>query len=469
MTDLIGDRSVHAAGVDTVTTDDLWAVTTEVDVTPSPVHPPDELWAPAGPNGHPPSRTILPSRPGPGTPPPARRPIGKVSRDDVLTLAGALVSSLCITLLLFGRLTPLSGRIGFVVVWFAMFLVIYALLVSIVDNRPAVVDRVMASLLTTAALVAGCALLSVILFTLWRGRNALFKWNLYTQDMSAAGPLDPLTVGGISHAIVGTLIIIGLSLILTVPLALACAVYLTETHGKITELVRSVVTAMTALPSIVAGLFIFATWVLILGQQRSGLAAALAVSIMMLPIIIRSADVVLRLVPGNLREASAALGAPQHRTVRHVVLPTARSGLATSVILGVARGIGETAPVLLVSGITGTMNTNPRENPMMSLPLATFEFVRSPQPTLIARGFATAAVLMIVVLVLFAIARVLGGKQAGQLSKRQRQRATAKSLRDLERIEAADHERYVKGADVDRAAVVGGSVPPPPPLTGAPS
>ena len=145
---------------------------------------------------------------------------------------------------------------------------------------------------------------------------------------------------------------------------------------------------------------------LILGFERSGLAASFAVSIMMLPIIIRSADVVLRLVPGNLREASAALGAPDWRTVRYVVLPTARSGLATSVILGVARGLGETAPVLLTSGITASMNLNPRSGPMMSLPLATFEFVRSPQPTLVARGFATAAVLMVLVLVLFTLARI---------------------------------------------------------------
>jgi phosphate transport system permease protein len=202
--------------------------------------------------------------------------------------------------------------------------------------------------------------------------------------------------------------------------------------------VRSVVTAMTALPSIIAGLFIFATWVLILGFQRSGLAAAIAVSIMMLPIIIRSADVVLRLVPGNLREAAAALGAPQWRTVWHVVLPTARPGLATSVILGVARGIGETAPVLLVSGITGSMNTNPRANPMMSLPLATFEFVRSPQPTLVARGFATAAVLMVLVLILFTIARILGGRPAGRLSKRQARRAAKQSANDLKRIEGPD-------------------------------
>ena len=421
-----------------MTTDELRAITTQVDVTPTPAHPPDELWAPAGPSGRPPSRTVLPVRPGPGTPPPVRRPLGKVSRDDLLTLGGSLASSLSLTLLLFGRLTPLDGGLGLVIVWFVMFLAIYALVVATVDNRPAVVDRVMAALMTSAAAIAGIALISVIGFTLFKARSALFRWNLYTQDMSTTGPIDPLSKGGISHAIVGTLIIITLALILTVPLALGCAVYLTETRGRFTELVRSVVTAMTALPSIIAGLFIFATWVLVLGFERSGLAASLAVSIMMLPIIIRSADVVLRLVPGNLREASAALGAPQWRTVWFVVLPTARSGLATSVILGVARGIGETAPVLLVSGVTASMNVNPQTNPMMSLPLATFEFVRSPQPSLIARGFATAAVLMVLVLILFTIARILGGKQAGRLSKRQSKRAASDSKKDIERIEASD-------------------------------
>jgi phosphate transport system permease protein len=440
MTDVLDQR-----GGMQMSTDQLWAVTTEIEQLPGADHsadePADELWAPAGPSGRPPTpTTVLPRRPGPGSPPPVRRPIGQISRDDVLVLLGAVLSSISVTLLFFGRLLPLSGRLGFVVVWFAVFLAIYALLVSITDNRPAVVDRVMAALMTSSALIALAALLSVIIFTLAKGASALRKTNLYTEDMSSAGPLDPLSVGGISHAIVGTLIIMGIALLFTVPLSLACAVYLNETRGKITELVRSVVTAMTALPSIVAGLFIFATWVLILGFQRSGLAAALAISIMMLPIIIRSADVVLRLVPGNLREASAATGAPQWRTVWFVVLPTARSGLATSVILGVARGIGETAPVLLVSGITGSMNTNPRENPMMSLPLATFEFVRSPQPTLIARGFATAAVLMMLVLILFTIARILGGRPAGRLSKRQTRKAAHQSAKDLKRIEGVQDD-----------------------------
>jgi phosphate transport system permease protein len=211
-------------------------------------------------------------------------------------------------------------------------------------------------------------------------------------------------------------------------------------------LVRTVVTAMTALPSILAGLFIFATWILILGFERSGLAAAIAMSIMMLPIIIRSADVVLRLVPGNLREASSALGAPQWRTVWHVVLPTARSGLTTAVILGVARGVGETAPVLLTAGYTSTMNLNPTKNPMVSLPLAAYELVKSPQPSLVARGFGAAAVLMILVLVLFTIARIVGGRPAGRLSKRQTRRAMARSADDRRRIDG----RTTAGAVVER-------------------
>jgi phosphate transport system permease protein len=329
------------------------------------------------------------------------------------------------------------------------------------ETRPVVVDKVMTVMLGAAAVVAGVALASVIIFTLAKGWSALFHWNLYTQDMSEAGPADPISVGGIKHAIIGTLITIGIAIALTVPLGLTCAVFLNEIDNRFARFVRTIVDAMTALPSILAGLFIFATWILILGMERSGLAAAIAVSIMMLPIIIRSADVVLRLVPGNLKEASAAVGAPQWRTVRYVTLPTARSGLATAVILGVARGIGETAPVLLTSGFTATMNLDPVHNPMVSLPLATFEFVRSPQPAQVARGFATAAVLMILVLGLFAIARLLGGRQAGQQGKRQATRARARSARDVERYER-------RASFPAPSAVVVQPPPPPPPPTGGP-
>lgn len=366
--------------------------------------------------------------------PPVRRNIGRVSREDVMLFAGAAVSALSLALLLFGRLTSMSGRLGFVVVTFVAFVAIYACLVSIDNDRPAVVDKVMAVLMAGTAAVAGLALTSVVVYVFWRGFDALVKANFYTEDMSLTLPNDPLDQGGISHAIVGTLIQISIALVLTVPLGLTCAVFLNEFRGRFATLVRTIVTAMTALPSVLAGLFVFATWVLILGQPRSGLAASIAISIMMLPIIIRSADVVLRLVPGNLREAAAALGASRWRTVWHVVLPTARSGLSTSVILGVARGIGETAPVLLTAGLTAAMNLDPRNGSMNSLPLATYDFVRRPQQTMHARGFATAAVLMVLVLVLFTLARVLGGRPAGHLSRRQAQRAAVRSSYELERI-----------------------------------
>lgn len=384
--------------------------------------------------------TVIPRRLGPPIVPQQRRATRRVSRNDVLLMVGAAFSSLCTTLLIFGRITPLQGRLGFAAMAFVVFLATYAALVALTEDGPAVVDKVMSAMLASAALAAFSALFSVIIYTLWRGRSALPRSNTYLQDLSRTGPLDPLSKGGVAHAIVGTLIMTALALVFTVPLGVACSVYLNETRGRVAGLVRTVVTAMTALPSILAGLFIFATWILILGFERSGLAASIAVSIMMLPIIIRSADVVLRLVPGNLREASAALGASQWRTVWHVVLPTARSGLTTAVILGVARGVGETAPVLLTAGFTSTMNLNPTRGPMVSLPLAAFELVRSPLPTQIARGFATAAVLMVLVLVLFTLARVIGGRPAGRQSKRQARRAMTRSVRDLDRMQGRYQE-----------------------------
>lgn len=380
-----------------------------------------------------PARTVVPSRTAGAADAAPRRSFGGFSAADGRNLAGAVVSSVSTTLLLFGRLTPLSGPFGFLAVAYVLFLFIYAVLVSFTEDRPAVVDKVVTIFLASSAAVAGIAILSVIVFTIVRGWAVLFKSNLYTQDMSRAGPLSPLSVGGILHAIVGTLIITSISIVVTVPLGLACAVFLTESRGRVTWIVRTVVDAMTALPSILAGLFIYAVWILFLGFPHSGLAAALAVSIMMLPILIRAADVVLRLVPGNLREASEALGAPRWSTVWHVVLPTARPGLATAIILAVARGVGETAPVLLTASFTASLNVNPVKNPMISLPLAAYTFVRSPQPSVVARGFATAAVLMVLVLILFAAARIVGGQGARQAGRRARQ-ISARSAKDVSRF-----------------------------------
>jgi phosphate transport system permease protein len=366
--------------------------------------------------------------------PEQRRNVSGWRAADVYVLIGSFISALSINVLLFTQLTPASGLLGFLAATYVTFLVLYALLSSQDVGGPLVRDRLVAVVVQTTALVALIALASVIIYTVGRGLAALHHLNFFTQDMVQAGPLQPLTVGGIAHAAVGTLWMISIALAICIPLGLACAVFLSEVPGRLARFVRTITEAMTALPSIVAGLFIYATLILTLGFNKSGLAAAMAISVMMLPIIIRSADVVIRLVPGSLKEASYSLGAGQWRTVRHVVLPTARSGLTTSVILGSARGIGETSPVLLTAGFTAALNTDPLHGPMVSLPLFIFETVQSPEHTMIERGFGAGAVLLLLVLILFTIARIIGGRGPQHVTLRQERRRTTASMRDLKRM-----------------------------------
>lgn len=361
--------------------------------------------------------------------PEPRRNTATIRTVDVIRLLGCAAASIGLTSWLFFFALPLQGAIGFIVVAYLIFLVLFALLTAFDENGPTVRDRLIAVIVHSLAFLLLLALASVVIYTVGRGIEPLQNLNFFTQDMSRAGPLDPLTEGGVIHAVAGTLIQITIALAISIPLGLMTAIFLSEFPGGYARFVRTVVEAMTALPSIVAGLFIYATVIVFLGFERSGFAASLAITVMMLPIIIRSADVVLRLVPGNLKEAARALGASTWRTVWTVTLPTARSGLTTAIILGTARGIGETSPVLLTAGATTFLNLNPFSGPMTSLPLTTFTFVKSPEDTMIARGFGTAAVLMVLVLLLFALARAIGGRGPGQLTRRQ-QRARERQSRD---------------------------------------
>jgi len=374
--------------------------------------------------------TTVPSRPAAGSEP-TPRPLTLIRGPDVLAVAGALAAALATTALLWTQLSPFSGLLGYVVVTWCLFVIYYAVLVSFDENRPTVRDRVSAVVMHSLAALVLVALAFIVIYTFWKAWKALVHVNFYTQDLHTTGPLDPLTKGGVLHAVVGTLIEVGIALAVAVPLGLLAAVYLHEVPGRLARLVRTVVQAMTAMPDILAGLFIFATLILIFGLQLSGLAAGCALAVTILPIVCRAADVVLRLIPGGLIEASYALGAGQWRTVRFVTLPTARSGLATAVILGAARAIGETSPVLLTAGATGYMNVNPVSSPMMSLPLLAYTQVQSPIPNEQARGFGSAAVLLLLVLVLFAVVRVIGGRGPGQLTARQQRRRAARSRRDM--------------------------------------
>ena len=363
-----------------------------------------------------------------------RRTLRATRSRDVLPVIGAAACSLSLSGLICFALAPFTGVLGFVLIAFALFVAVYALLVSLEGTATLISDRVAAVVVHALGVTMLLALVVVVGFVVLRGRSVLPYGNFYARDMSVTGPLEALSSGGIWHGIVGTLIIITIALTATIPLGIVCAVFLSETRGPFTRTVRTVVEAMTALPSIIAGLFVYAIITLGVGQL-SGFAAAMAVGIMMLPIIIRAADVVLRLVSGSLKEAAVALGAPRWRVVWHVVLPTARSGIMTAIILGTARGIGETSPVLLTSGFTATANYNPFSGPMVSLPLLAFMFTKAPEPSFVARGFGTATVLLLLVLVLFAAARVIGGRNVGELSRAQQRRRARASLDDLARFQ----------------------------------
>lgn len=335
------------------------------------------------------------------------RTLGGVTLDEVASLVGAAAGALGLVWLAFNALLPWSGGLGFVVCWFVAFLALYATVTSLSNPSPVVIDRLARAVVWAGAAIVGLVIVSAVVYTLSRGFEALVHLNFYTQDMAGVAPTAPLDQGGILHALVGTAIQVGIAALISLPLGVATAVFMTEVGGPLARLVRTVVEAMTALPDILAGLFVYVVLLIALGWERSGFAVSVALCVTMVPIIARSAEVALRIVPGGLREASLALGASQWQTVRQVVLPTARAGLATALILGVARVAGETAPLLIVSGSSTFLNANPLHEPMTSLPMYIYIYVRSGQPLAITRAYGAAAVLLIVVLILFALTRFL--------------------------------------------------------------
>jgi phosphate transport system permease protein len=352
-------------------------------------------------------------RAGETTPPPPlveepRRTTGRTS-EDRYTLIGAAAASIATTYVLYALILPVQGTVGFVVCWYVAFVAFYAGLTALTNPRTVVVDRVATTAVVAAPTLIGIALLSVVVMTIVKGLPALTNLNFFTQDMSGVLADDPFTKGGILHAILGTLIEVAIAISIAMPLGVATAVYMSEVGGRLAEFVRTVVEAMTALPSIVAGLFIYTVCLVELGMPASGFAAALALTVMALPIMARASYVVLQVVPGGLREASYALGAGKWQTVWRVVLPTARPGLATALILGIARAVGETSPVLLTSGASTFLNVNPLDEPMNSLPLYIYASITTGSPQMEQRAYAAAAVLLFLVLFLFVLARLAAG------------------------------------------------------------
>ncbi|MCL1837832.1 MAG: phosphate ABC transporter permease PstA [Propionibacteriaceae bacterium] len=209
--------------------------------------------------------------------------------------------------------------------------------------------------------------------------------------------------GGAVHAIWGTLLITGTALIISAPIGIAAAVYLVEYgRGKLAKLLTFLVDVMTGIPSIVAGLFAYAVFSIILGPgTRSGVAGSIALSLLMIPVVIRSSEEMLRLVPGEQREAAIALGSPKYRSIWRVILPAAAPGIVSGVMLGICRIIGETAPLLLVAGFTDSMNLNVFDGRMATLPVFIYSQWQNKGTDSVAyEGRAWSAALMLIGIVL---------------------------------------------------------------------
>jgi len=346
---------------------------------------------------------------------------------DVTVMIGSAISAFALSQLLYETILPLSGALGFLLTCYIFFIFISWIAVREIRGTVRAKDHLARVAVWTGASMAIIPLVLVVLYVIGKGYHSL-RPQFFSQDQRYVGALSDSTEGGGAHAIIGTLQQVGIASLIAVPLGITTAVYMNEVKGRLAKPLRTVVDAMSAVPSIVAGLFIYAAWILALGNQQTGLAGSLALSVLFLPTVTRTAEVVLRLVPGGLREASLALGGTEWRTTSRVVLPTSRSGLVTAVILGVARVIGETAPLILTVGGAFIMNWNPLAGKQDSLPFFVFRLIRFPQEAQIARAWTGALVLLILVLVLFVIARAIGGRGPDNISRLKKRRLKRKGL-----------------------------------------
>ena len=263
---------------------------------------------------------------------------------------------------------------------------------------------------TVFSLVVLLSLLGSLAVRGWRALSPsfIFQNNVYIS------PSTPLDYGGIGHAILGTALIVFLASLVAVPIGIATAIYITEVRGRAVPYVRFFVQSMSGVPSVVAGLFILTTLIVTGALTQSALAGGLAYAILMLPTVARTAEEVLRLVPDELRTGALALGSTRARTVFRVVLPAARPGIVTAILLGIARIVGETAPLLLAAGNSDQTILNPTGSPVASLPTYIFNNVALPYPDAVTRAWGAALALMILVAVLFTLARVLSRGRLGR-------------------------------------------------------
>lgn len=296
--------------------------------------------------------------------------------------------------------------------WYGAFLALLFVLVRERLPMTGAIDRVMTVVIWSVGALVSAALVWMLVFVTGKGISKLSR-SFLTEDLAKVGPLTP--GGGAQHAIVGTFVQVGLATAIVVPIAVLTAVYLNEIKGVLARPVRFIVDAMSGLPSIVAGLLVFTVWVD--GRGYSGIAATMALIVLMLPTVTRASEEILRTVADALREGALALGAPRWRVAQRIVLPTARAGLVTAVLLGVARAVGETAPMLLTAFGSDRTVVSPVNGPQSDLPLFVWKLIRQPNETQNARAWTGALVLVMLVLVLFTTARFVTNRGQRKLGR----------------------------------------------------
>jgi len=270
--------------------------------------------------------------------------------------------------------------------------------------------------------LVGVLLLSVMFSVFVNGLRAMSP-QFFGQNNHYISSTTSLEYGGLGHAILGTVLIVGLTTVFTIPLGILIAIYLTETRGRMRGAVRTLVQAISGLPSVVSGLFIYAFLIAPSFSdhglsQQAGWIGSLSLFPLMLPTVARIAEEALRLVPAELRNGAYALGAPAFKAFWQVTLPAAKSGLITAALLGVARIIGETAPLILTTAPSNDTNFNPFVGQIATLPTYLYGYINQVQATSQQRAWGAALVILILVFVLFTLARVLGSAKSTKAKKR---------------------------------------------------
>lgn len=303
-------------------------------------------------------------------------------------------------------MTGLSGFLGWYVgLGFAMPVV--AFIGSVRHGWNLASDRIATAFISVAFAAVTIPWVSILITVVRKGMKALHRGYI-TDDMRITPSSDLLQYGGVAHAIIGTLLMVLMASVIAVPLGILAAIYIVEIRGRFANLVRFLSQAMSGIPSIVAGLFLYSTFVIFF-RSFSAIAGALALVILMLPTVARTSEEVLKIVPADLRSASYALGATQFRTTFKVVVPTVSSGLVTAAVLGVARVVGETAPLLLTASYFTAKSFKITE-PIGSLPIYIFSSLGIGDANATTRAWGGSLVLLVLVLILFIVARIISSR-----------------------------------------------------------